>query len=487
MAKGMVEFADEKQGYCRIRIKKGLDLKIDGAPGSVVENSPPITRVALLGDDYPMLKPAFKVGVGDTVKTGQVLFVDREQPRIQFTSPGAGTVVEINRGEKRAFESIVIELSETRGKKTPSSQEVVFSKYDAKQLKNIPQKDIIENLLQSGLWSALRSRPFGVIPAPPAENTGQPSSIFVTAVDTNPHSPPPEIFINEYRSEFETGLEMLSRLVEGRLFLVKKDTMALPLFSPEFPSNGLCGKLIHVDVSGPHPAGNVGTHIHFLDPVGSPSDPQKSVWYINYQDVAAIGYLFVTGRLFTDRLVSVSGPACEKPTLMKTRLGASVDEMVAGRKKAGDIRQVSGSLLSGNIAAGTKAFLGRYHTQVSLIEEGRQRKLLGWLDPGFNRFSSKNIYISSLLKPKSYDFTTSTNGSARAMVPIEVYEKVMPLDIQPVFLLRSILMGDIEHAEELGVLELEEEDLALCTFVSPGKDDFGYILRTMLNRIRKGE
>ncbi|MDH4262534.1 MAG: Na(+)-translocating NADH-quinone reductase subunit A [Spirochaetia bacterium] len=473
----------EKSSY-RIKIKKGLDLQIDGAPELPVQQAD-VRRVALLGDDYPMLKPSIVVSVGDTVKIGQVLFFDREHSEIKFTSPGAGQVVEINRGEKRRFESIVIALSEQDAKRSADS-EVVFAKYDQNKLKLLSKNEIIKNLLISGLWTSLRNRPFGTIADPSSDTLNQPNSIFITAVDSNPHSVPPSMFIDEHKEDFETGAYVISKLTSGKTWLVKREGMKLPEFSMRLFENS-DNRLVHVDVSGPHPSGNVGTHIHFLDPVG----PHKNVWYINYQDVIAVGHLFIAGKLLTERLVSVSGPACLNSAFVKTRLGASIDDLVAGRKKSGEqvgeIRQVSGSLMSGSIAAGSMAYLGRYHHQISLIEEGRKRKLFGWLSFGFNKFSAKNIYVSNFIKPKSYEFNTSTNGSSRAMVPIEIYEKVMPLDIHPVFLLRSILMGDIEHSEELGVLELEEEDLALCTFVSPGKDDFGYLLRTMLNRIRKGE
>ncbi|MEO0443966.1 MAG: NADH:ubiquinone reductase (Na(+)-transporting) subunit A, partial [Pseudomonadota bacterium] len=233
--------------------------------------------------------------------------------------------------------------------------------------------------------------------------------------------------------------------------------------------------------AGIHPAGNAGTHIHYLDPVST----AKTVWTIGYQDVIAYGHLFTSGKIYTDRIVSLAGPKVEQPRLVKTRLGANLDELSAGYLKVGNNRLVSGSVFGGFTAKGAFAYLGRYHNQVVALEEGDDRPLLHYLRPGFNYFSTLGIYVSSLFKGKKFDFTTTTAGSERAMVPIGAYENIMPLDILPTQLLRSLIVGDTDMAQKLGCLELDEEDLALCTYVCPGKYEYGPILRDNLTRIEK--
>jgi Na+-transporting NADH:ubiquinone oxidoreductase subunit A len=230
---------------------------------------------------------------------------------------------------------------------------------------------------------------------------------------------------------------------------------------------------------GPHPAGLPGTHIHFLDPVG----PEKTVWYINYQDVIAIGHLVATGRIDPVRIISMAGPAVKHPRVIRTRLGACIDEITNGQLAETRNRVISGSVLSGRAAESPLGYLGRYHLQVSAVAESDQREFLGWVSPGANKFSVRRVFTSALSRSKQFAFSTCTEGSKRAMVPIGMYEQVMPLDIIPTFLLRSLITHDTEQAEALGCLELDEEDLALCTFVCPGKTEYGPLLRTSLTQI----
>ena len=234
---------------------------------------------------------------------------------------------------------------------------------------------------------------------------------------------------------------------------------------------------------GPHPAGLAGTHIHFLDPVSD----QKTVWSISYQDVIAVGYLFTTGRLYMERVVSLAGPAVKNPRLIRTRVGADIAELVKiDLDRVVNMRVISGSVLSGRQASGGYAFLGRPHLQISAIGEGREREFLGWALAGFKRFSVKPLYASAYFdRERKFDFTSSAEGNRRAMIPIGSYEKVMPLDIDPPYFLRSLIVGDTEKAQALGCLELDEEDLALCAFACPGKYNYGPLLREVLTRIEK--
>jgi Na+-transporting NADH:ubiquinone oxidoreductase subunit A len=444
-----------------IQIKKGLNVPITGEAQQVISEGNLPGRVALLGDDYVGMKPTMAVQVGDKVKLGQLLFTDKKMPGVRFTSPGAGTVLEINRGEKRKFESIVIELQ--------GDEEISFISYNAQQIETLSREKVQEQLVESGLWTALRARPFGHVANPEVK----PHSIFITVMDSNPLAPQVEKIIEVNKQNFITGLRILSCLTEGKLYLCKYPGNNIPEINLD--------RLMVEEFSGPHPAGLPGTHIHFLDPV----DRHKTVWYISAQDVIAIGVLFLTGKLHVERIISLAGPAVKNPRLIRTRLGASLTDLTSGELKEGDNRIISGSVLSGHTATRHVAFLGRYHQQVSALPEGRQRKFLGWLGIGFNLFSVKPILASSFTPQKKFNFTTAVNGGKRAIVPIGSYEKVMPLDILATYLLRSLAVSDVEEAEGLGCLELDEEDLALCTFVCPSKIDHGLNLRRTLNIIEK--
>jgi len=444
-----------------ITIKKGLDIPISGSPEQIIDSGNAIRSVAVIGKDYHGMKPTMRINVGDKVKLGQILFEDKKNPGVIYTSPGAGSIKEVNRGEKRVLESIVIELD--------GDEEEVFDTYSEAELTTLKRDQVVSNLVKSGLWVSFRTRPYSKVPSPQSS----PHSIFVTVIDTNPLSANPELFLDAQRGAFTNGLKVISHLTEGKLFLCKK------------PGSNVPGSDLDIvkieEFSGYHPAGLVGTHIHYLDPVG----PNKSVWHLNYQDVIAIGKLFTTGRLFVERVVALAGPEVKRPRLLKTRLGANLNELTAGETKDKENRIISGSILSGRRAADAYCYLGRYHMQISVLEEGRKRELFGWISPGLNKFSLKNVFLSKLLPRKKFAFTTSQEGNKRTMVPIGMYEKVMPLDIQPTFLLRSIIVEDTERAKDLGCLELDEEDLGLCTFVCPCKYDYGSILRKNLVRIER--
>jgi Na+-transporting NADH:ubiquinone oxidoreductase subunit A len=444
-----------------IKIKLGLDLPIAGQPLQHIEAAPPCTSVALLGCDYHGLKPSMSVQVGERVQLGQVLFIDKNTPGVLFTAPAAGVVSAINRGAQRVLQSVVITLD------GEPEQALPFSCYAREQLASLEPQAVRDNLIQSGLWTALRTRPYSKVPAVDA----LPNSIFVTAIDTQPLAADPLLVINQYADDFACGVQLLTRL--AKVFLCKGAGV-------ELPAEQLPGVQVAA-FSGPHPAGLPGTHMHFLDPVSS----TKNVWQIGYQDVIAIGKLFTTGQLWVERVVALAGPVVHKPRLLRTRLGANVDELSAGELQAGFNRLISGSVLGGRTARGPLAYLGRYHQQLSCLHEGDERELLHYLRAGVNKHSVLNIFISKLQAAKRFAFDTSTNGSPRAMVPVGNYEQVMPLDILPTQLLRYLIVGDTEMAQKLGCLELDEEDLALCTYVCAGKYEYGPILRDNLSRIEK--
>lgn len=444
-----------------ILIKKGLDLPITGVPEQVINKGNPVKSVAVIGTDYNGMKPTMKINEGDTVKLGQILFEDKKTPGVFYTAPGAGKVTAINRGAKRILQSVVIELE--------GDDEETFEMYSEQELSDLSRTQIVDNLVNSGLWTSLRTRPYSKVPAPDTS----PDAIFVTAMDTNPLSAKPELMLDRQRGAFTNGLKIISKLTDGKTYLCKKEGANIPGSESK--------EVITEEFSGIHPAGLAGTHIHFLEPVSM----KKTVWYLNYQDVVAVGKLFTTGRLFVERVISLAGPQVKKPRLIETRVGANIDDLIAGELSALDNRVISGSVLTGRVASEAFAYLGRYHMQISVLEEGKKREFLGWLSPGLKKFSIKNVFLSNLLPRKKFAFTTSEEGNKRAMVPIGMYEKVMPLDIQPTFLLRSLIVRDTDKAQALGCLELDEEDLGLCTFVCPGKYDYGSILRDNLIRIEK--
>jgi len=439
-------------------IKRGLNLPISGEPEQRIEASPAVTRVAIIGDDYVAMKPTMLVAEGDSVMLGQPLMEDKKNPGVLFTSPAAGTVSAINRGAKRKFESLVIDVQ--------GDQSVAFPGVMNVPVDSMDRDSVVAQLVISGLWTSLRTRPFGNIPA----ISSTPHSIFVTAIDTNPLAADPSVVLAGRGESFSVGLKVLTKLTPGKVFVCRAPQGNIPAT----PS-----AQVQVETfEGPHPAGLVGTHIHFLDPVG----PNKTVWYLNYQDVAAIGSFFLSGKLDPRRVISLAGPVVRNPRLIETRMGASIDELVAADlPDAMECRVISGSVLCGRV----QPFLGRYHQQISILQEGNHREFLGWQKPGFDKYSVTKAFASSILSGQKFAFTTSTGGSERAMVPLGTYEKVMPMDILPTQLLRSLIVRDSEQALRLGALELEEEDMALCTFVCPGKYEYGTLLRDNLTTIQR--
>lgn len=442
-------------------IKKGLDLPITGKPEQQISDGNPVKSVALLGGDYVGLKPKMMVAEGDKVKLGQVLFTDKQNPGVNFTAPGAGVVKAINRGDRRVLQSVVIELK--------GDQHETFAKYAEADLAGLSAEQVKENLLLSGLWTSFLTRPYGKVPS--AESA--PSSIFVTAIDTRPLAADPAVVIKERANDFANGLTLIAKLTSGKTYLCKAAGASIA---------GVAG-VETAEFAGPHPAGLPSTHIHFIDPV----NVHKFVWHIDYQAVIAIGALFTTGRLNVERVVSLAGPTVKKPRLVRARVGANLSDLTAGELDDCENRVISGSVLYGHQAEGVLDYLSAYSLQVSALKEGRDRELFGWIVPGQNKYSAMNVYVSSKDRQSGrlFPLTTDKNGSNRAIVPVGVYESVMPMDILPTPLLKAIVVGDTDTAQALGCLELDEEDVSLFTFVDPGKHDFAPVLRANLTKIEK--
>lgn len=442
-----------------ISIQRGLTIPIAGAPVQDILPGPQISRVGLVAADYLGMQPSMLVQVGDKVKLGQPVFEDKKTEGLVFTAPCSGRVAEVNRGEKRRFISIVFDVD--------GDDAMTFT--PPRDLKGGDSSSARQLLVESGLWTSFRTRPFNKVPSPAAE----PHSIFVTAIDTNPLAAEPELVIDNAREFFVAGLKLVSGLTRGKTFVCTRGDSRIP--GQDVPG------VQFQAFTGPHPAGLPGTHIHFLDPVG----PKKTVWFINYQDVIAIGHLALTGKLSVERIVALGGPQVSKPALYRTRLGADLNQLVGDRATLVGSRIISGSVLSGRKSEPLVNYLGRYHLQVSVLKEGTEREFLGWQRPGGDKFSITKAYLGSWLSGKLFPLTTSLGGSKRAIVPIGTYERVMPLDTVPTHLLKALITKDTDAAQSLGCLELDEDDLGLCTFVCPGKYDYGSILRENLQVIEK--
>jgi Na+-transporting NADH:ubiquinone oxidoreductase subunit A len=434
-----------------IRINKGLDIPVAGAPVQAIDKAGPIETIALIGQDFPGLKPKLCVEQGQRVKLGGLLFTDKLSG-VSHTSPGCGVISQIHRGHRNSLDSITITLD--------GNDEEIFPCFSKQDLNNLDPGSIRQHLQDSGLWSALRSRPFN---APPAIHS-QPHALFVTAMDSNVLAADPAVIIANYQQEFIDGLTIMSRMAEVPIFTCKAPEAAIPV--PEIK------RLNVVEFSGPHPAGLVGTHIHNL----FPARYDRPVWHINYQDVIAIGKLFTTGRLWVERIVSLAGPQVQRPRLIQTRIGANIGDLVNDELKPGNNCIVSGPLLSGLRVQDVHSALGRYHLQISVIASGNRGK--------GDHFSINSLLPTFQRKHRRYHFSDATHGKQRPLFPLGNFEKIFPLDIFPTALLKALLIEDLEMAQSLGCLELDEEDLALCSFVCCSKQDYGAALRQCLTRIQ---
>ncbi|MGL1931068.1 MAG: Na(+)-translocating NADH-quinone reductase subunit A [Desulfotalea sp.] len=442
-------------------IKRGLDIPIIGAPPASISGVRTSQEVAIIGDDYIGMKPSMNVTVGEMVKAGQLLFVDKKNEGVKFVSPAAGRVKGIIRGEKRKFTSLVIE-------KIGDEKEIFI---EESELENQLSEDKIKELLiDSGNWLSFKTRPFGKTPA----ISDNPHSLFITAIDTEPLAHEPQVIIAEKAFEFQKGLKVLNELFSCDVHYCSGKTTLLP-----------CEQVDGFHYScwqGPHPAGLPSTHIHNLDPASE----KKTVWQIGYQDVIAIGHLFLYGTIAQTRFVAVVGPNVIEPQLLEVPIGCSLTELCQTLKKS-NTRLLSGSAISGRIAEDETAFLGRYHNQVCLLDSNDGHELFNWLRPGSDRFSALPIFTSSLSGGRKLPMPTAMWGGKRAIYPVASYDEVMPLDILPSTLLKSILNGQTDLSKDLGCLEIVEEDLALCSYVCPGKNEFGPALRDLLTAIENGD
>ncbi len=451
-----MEDSSEMQTF---KLKKGLELPIEGAPDQTIQPGPEFSQVAALGGDYLGLKPRMLVQEGDEVQRGTPLFCHKDVPEAMMVAPMTGKVVQINRGARRVLQSVVIEISD------PNDAGVDFSGVG----NGDTAEGVAEKLCAAGLWTAFRTRPYSKMPAPDTK----PAAIFVTAMDSEPLAADAAVIIADAGEAFAAGLAAVAKLSDGKTYLCHKD-------GDTIPGADVAG-VEAAAFAGPHPAGLAGTHIHFLEPLAG----DKQVWTIGYQDVIAIGRLMQSGHLDPNVVIALSGPGARQPRLIRTAMGASTDELTKDEIDVdGTPRIISGSVLSGAQAEGPTAYLGRFARQITIIREDHDQIPMGWIRPMPSKYSVQPV-LGSALSNKLYNLTSNLNGGRRAMVPTGVFERLMPQDYLPTQLLRALLVMDTDTAQALGALELDEEDLGLVGFACPAKYEYGLALRDCLAKIEK--
>jgi Na+-transporting NADH:ubiquinone oxidoreductase subunit A len=441
------------------KLKRGLDIRLKGGAEAVLGSVSQIRTVALKPTDFPGLTPKLKVKADMQVKAGDALFFDKYHPEILFSSPVSGTVKAINRGERRKILEIVVESD---GK----MESLAFTKADPSVLS---REQVKTHLLQSGLWPFLKQRPYGIL-AKPAD---VPKHIFISCFDSAPLAPDYSFILKGQEKILQSGINALAKLTDGKVFLGLRDGDA-----------GFFGQLKNVETnifSGPHPAGVVGIQIHQVSPINK----GEIVWTINLLDVLFIGRLFETGKIDMRKIVALTGSEVNTPKYYPTILGGCLENVLVNNTK----KEVKERIISGNVLTGTKVeqddYLGFFDHQLTVIPEGDNYEFMGWADPGFNKFTASKAFFSKLFPKKSYTLDANLHGGERAFVLSGQYEKFLPMDILPVYLLKAILASDIDKMEELGIYEIVEEDLALCEYACTSKIKVQDIVRQGLDLMMK--
>lgn len=444
-----------------IKIKRGLNIKLAGEAAKSVSSLPLPEIFAIKPTDFTGLTPKLLVKEGDEVQAGSPLFYDKHKEAVKFSSPVSGEVAEIVRGYKRRIMEI----------KILADKEIRYVAFNKANPNDLSREEITEALLNSGTWPFIRQRPFGTV-ANPAE---KPKSIFISAFDSNPLAPDINFIMQDNDSDFQTGLDAIKKLTDGKVHLnIPAAVNSSPIFT------NAKGVVINT-FYGPHPAGNVGVQIHHIDAVNK----GETVWYIAPQDVLIIGRLFNDGRFDARKIIAVTGSQVNEPKYYKTIVGCSVKNILDDNgMKAGENRIISGSILSGTRIS-AYGYLGFYDSQIVVVPEGNESEFMGWLMPGFNKYSMSRAFFSWLKPGKEYRLDTNLHGEERPFVMTGEYEKVFPMDIYPVQLIKSIMIEDIDMMEKLGIYEVVEEDFALCEFVCTSKIKSQEIIRRGLDLVRK--
>ena len=448
-----------------VKLKKGFDIKLVGKAEKQLDNFKSAKTYAIKPTDFIGLqRPKVTLNEGDTVKAGTPILFDKAMDKVQFVSPVSGEIVEIKRGDRRKLLEIKI-LADSE-----ISYEA-FTAHDPASLKSLAREAVIDTMCQGGVWPQLIQRPFGIIANP--EET--PKSIFISGFDTHPLAPDFGFTLQGEEKYFQAGIDVLAKLTTGKIHLGVNGAENIPaIFS------NLQGVQIN-KFQGPHPAGNVGVHIHHIDPINK----GDVVWTISPYGVVQIGKLFLDGRYDASKVIAVTGSEAKKAVYTKTFVGACVDTMVFGNLKQDHVRVVSGNVLTGE-RINQDGYLGYYHNQITILPEGDYYEFLGWMKPTSAKLSyHRALGLMSFMSPnKEYVLDTNARGEERAFVQTGVFESVTPMDILPVYLLKAIMAEDYDEMEELGIYELVEEDLALCEFVDVSKHPVQEILRKGIDLIQ---
>jgi Na+-transporting NADH:ubiquinone oxidoreductase subunit A len=444
----------------KIKIRKGFDIKLKGEAEKIFVKAKMAELFGVKPPDFHGITPKLAVKVGDAVKAGSVLFFDKSRPEIKFTSPVSGIVQTINRGERRRILEVILKADG-------------LSKYEnfkADQPSEISRDKVISKILDSGLWPTLIQRPYNIIASP----GDTPKSIFISAFDTAPLAPDYDFLVKGMEKEFQIGIDALAKLTDGKIHLN---------VDSQYPPSNVFTEARGVQINkfrGPHPAGNVGTQIHFVEPLNK----GDLIWTIKPQDVIAIGRLFLTGHYDASRIVALTGSEVIKPKYYKTIAGSCIRSITNENVIEGNIRYISGNVLTGTQVS-KNGFLGYYDSQITVIPEGNHHEFMGWLSPGLKKFSISHSFLTWMFPKKEYIIDTNLQGGKRALMITGNFEKVFPLDIYPMQLIKAIIIEDIDLMEKLGIYEVAEEDFALCEFVDTSKTDIQDIVRKGLDLMKK--
>ena len=443
-----------------IRLKKGLNINLLGEADKVYASVKPTDRYVVKPTDFHGLTPKLTVRIGDQVKAGSSLFLDKSNEKVKFCSPVSGEVTDIIRGDKRRILEVVIK----------ADTEITYKDFTIVSADSLSREQIIDTMLKGGVWPFVRQKPYDIIANP----MDMPKAIFISTFKSAPLAIDNDFVLYGMDELFQKGLDYIVKLTKGKTHLnIDGNTNPSKIFTE--------AKGVEINrVSGPHPAGNVGVQIHHIDPINK----GEIIWYLEPQDIIAIARLFNEGRYDLSRIISVSGPQLIKPRYHRTIAGASIANLLADNLKEGDNRIISGDLLTGR-KINIDGVLGFYHTSVSVIKEGNKQEFLGWILPGINKFSASRTFLSWLSPSKRYNVNSNMNGEERAYVVTGSYEKVLPMDIYPMQLIKAIMIEDIEQMENLGIYEISPEDFALCEFVCTSKIEVQSIIRHGLDLVRK--
>jgi Na+-transporting NADH:ubiquinone oxidoreductase subunit A len=442
----------------KIKIRKGLNIPLKGKAEKILDQSQKQASLfAIKPTDFPSVIPKVVKKEGEAVKAGDIIFYDKYRPDIKFTAPVSGTLKSIVRGERRKILEFVIQ----------SDDKQEYVKFEVDNFNSLSKEKVTEILLLSGTWTFIRQRPYDIIANP----TDSPKAIFISGFDSSPLAPDYDFILNGQETDLQKGIDVLKKLTDGKIHLTVNGA---------FPVNKIFTSLNGIElntIKGPHPAGNVGIQMHHISPINK----GETAWHINPQDVVIIGRLFNKGVFDASKIIALTGSEVLKPKYYKTIIGSDIKYMIENNVTADThLRYISGNVLTGTKIS-PDGYLSFYHNQITVIPEGDEYELFGWMLPGFNKFSVSRSFFSWLMPGKEYRMNANFHGGERPFVFSEEYEKVLPMDIYPVYLLKSIIIEDIDQMEALGIYEVGEEDFALCEFVCTSKIPVQSILRKGFN------